>query len=110
MIVQRFKGSVYGHAAMKVAVVQFGNGKLDSDNVVSDAKIVLTSTDDMNSVSSAIGSLQWERGFTNMAQALMKANNLLQTNSRKDAQSVVMVLTDGRPSFKLQTQKAVTDL
>merc|ERR1712187_753838 len=47
MIVRRLKAQAYGQEAMKVAVVQFGNGKLDSNNIVSDAKVVATSSNDM---------------------------------------------------------------
>jgi uncharacterized protein YegL len=109
-LVLRLKAEAYGQEAMKVAVVMFGNGKLDSDYIVSDAIVASTFSSDMDQTAKAIEGLQWQRGFTNMAQAEMKARTLLQGNTRNSAQSVVLLITDGRPSFKLQTKKAAVDL
>merc|ERR1740117_2772829 len=46
------------------------------------------------------------KGFTNMAQAFTKSKNVM-TYARKGALSVVLLVTDGRPSFKFQTYHAV---
>jgi len=109
-LVMKFKPMAYGHEAMRVSVVQFGNGRLDANKVVSDAKLILMPTDDMNKVSQSIRKMTWQRGFTNVAQALLKAQTVLRSRSRPHANSVVMLLTDGRPTFKLQTANAVASL
>jgi uncharacterized protein YegL len=109
-LVMKFKPMAYGHDAMRVSVVQFGNGRLDANKVVSDAKLVLLPTDDMNKASESIQNMTWQRGFTNVAQALLKAQNVLRSRSRPHANSVVMLLTDGRPTFKLQAASAVASL
>jgi Mg-chelatase subunit ChlD len=103
-LVNRMKSSV------RVGVVQFGNGKLDKDRVVSDAIVATDALEsDMKSVGGKIQGLVWQKGFTNMAQALLNSKDVL-TNGRKGAQSVVLMITDGRPSFKFQTNHAVKSL
>ena len=47
-----------------------------------------------------------QKGFTNMAQAIMKMKALL-THTRKVSRSVGMFITDGRPSHKSVTNHAV---
>jgi Mg-chelatase subunit ChlD len=97
-------------STVKVGVVQFGNGKLSKDRVISDAILATDDLEhDMQSVAGKIQKLVWQQGFTNMAQAFLKSKDVL-TNARKDANSVVLVITDGRPSFKFQTTHAVNDL
>lgn len=51
----------------------------------------------------------YRKGFTNMAQAFIKADELLM-RGRGDAQSVVTIITDGKPSFKFQTEQEVNKL
>jgi len=95
---------------VRVSIVQFGNGKLDEDKIVSDAKEITKGfVEDKKEVESAIKGLVWQQGFTNMAQAIFKAKDVL-VASRPSAQSVVLVVTDGRPSFKFQTALAVKKL
>merc|ERR1719253_2543715 len=96
---------------VQVGVVLFGNGKLDLDtNIISDAKVMTKNLEsDMESVGSRIGEMIIHKGFTNMAQAFMKSKDVL-TYARKTATAVVMVITDGRPSFKFQTMHAVKSL
>merc|ERR1719478_1362535 len=95
---------------VRVAIVQFGNGKLDSDKIVSDAKEITKGfVTDKKEVIGAVEGLVWQQGFTNMAQAIFKAKDVL-VASRPSAQSVVLVVTDGRPSFKFQTELAVKKL
>jgi hypothetical protein len=45
-----------------------------------------------------------------MAQAFQAADTMFQNGGRKNAQSVLMVFTDGKPSFKFQTFSAVKRL
>eukprot|EP00929_Paragymnodinium_shiwhaense_P013134 TRINITY_DN1209_c0_g1_i1.p1 TRINITY_DN1209_c0_g1~~TRINITY_DN1209_c0_g1_i1.p1 ORF type:complete len:1004 (+),score=333.38 TRINITY_DN1209_c0_g1_i1:70-3081(+) len=98
---------------VNVAVVQFGNGVLDpTTQVVSDAKLISALTANTGNVKTAVDGMVWQKGFTNMAQAIFKAKDVLGSSdpSRKDAQSVALVITDGRPSFHFQTNKAVSSL
>merc|ERR1719361_3036652 len=91
---------------MKVGVLLFGNGHVLEDGAISNAINVMPLTSDMDEVHKKILELKWQRGFTNMAQAFSLADVMLQSG-RKEAQSAVMVLSDGKPSFWYQTiQKA----
>jgi len=96
---------------VQVGVVLFGNGKLDLDtNIVSNAKVMTDNLEsDMESVGNKIDGMIIHKGFTNMAQAFIKSKDVL-TYARKTATAVVMVITDGRPSFKFQTMHAVKSL
>jgi hypothetical protein len=98
-------------APVQVGVVLFGNGKLDLDtNIISDAKTITDNLEgDMEAVGKKIQDMIIHKGFTNMAQAFTKSKDVL-TYARKTAASVVMVITDGRPSFKFQTMHAVRAL
>jgi uncharacterized protein YegL len=109
-LVLRMKPSAFEREAVRVGVVQFGNGKLNGDWVVSDANVVIPPTDNMEEVVAAIGGLTWQRGFTNMAQAVVKAKSMLDMHGRGHAADVVMLLTDGRPTFVSQTSNAVEQL
>jgi hypothetical protein len=96
---------------VQVGVVLFGNGKLDLEtNIVSDAKVITDNLEgDMESVAKKIEGMIIHKGFTNMAQAFTKSKDVL-TSARKGAQSTVLIISDGRPSFKFQTGFAVKSL
>jgi len=98
-------------APVQVGVVLFGNGKLDLEtNIISDAKVMTDNLEgDMESVKGKIEEMIIHKGFTNMAQAFTKSKDVL-TYARKGAQSTVLILSDGRPSFKFQTGFAVRSL
>jgi hypothetical protein len=98
-------------APVQVGVVLFGNGKLDfKTRVISNAKVITDNLEgDMEGVASKIEGMVVHKGFTNMAQAFTKSKDVL-TYARKGAQATVMVITDGRPSFKFQTGFAVQSL
>lgn len=108
-VVKKLKGEAYGAKAVRVSVVHFGNGHL-VDGVVSDAELVLPLESNMDAVATAIQGLTWQRGFTNMAQAIMKAHTTLKQSDRMDAHGVLLLITDGFPSFKRQTLSAVKEL
>jgi len=101
--------------AMRVGVVLFGNGKLlekpDGTVTVSPALRALDLTDDLESVRTTISGLEWQRGFTNMAQAFSMGYTMLSSSSaRAYAQSAILVLSDGLPSFKYQTEEKANEL
>merc|ERR1712060_448118 len=66
-------------------------------------------TDDIKSIESEVKNLQWPRGTTLTATAMAEVLSEL-TNSRKDANSVVMVITDGRPMSPVRTTKMASRL
>merc|ERR550537_821104 len=70
-IVKRIQGKF-----AQVAVVQFGNGKLLTGGVVSEAILGAGFSDDMDKVSETIMGLTYQKGFTNLAQGLLKAKDL----------------------------------
>jgi hypothetical protein len=96
---------------VQVGIVLFGNGKLDMEtNIISDAKVITDNLEsDMEEVAKKVDGMIIHKGFTNMAQAFTKSKNVM-TYARKGALSVVLLVTDGRPSFKFQTYHAVKSL
>merc|ERR1719192_1664283 len=101
------KSEAYGQEAVNVAVVQFGNGHLVK-GAVSDVILVEPLTGDLEKVATTIKGLQIQKGFTNMAQAFMKASFILKRTTRKTAQGTALFITDGVPSFKGSTWTALT--
>ena len=51
-----------------------------------------------------------KKGFTNMAQAFALAETMYTAAGRKCAQSALLVITDGKPSFQFQTNELVQQL
>lgn len=105
-LVGRFEGRAYGVDAMQVGVVLFGNGRVNEDGTISDGRIVSQLSGNLKDVQDKIDTMVWKKGFTNLAQAFTSASKLL-TEGRKHATSAIMILTDGKPSFKVQTLQAV---
>merc|ERR1719324_1913012 len=101
----------YEREAVKVGVVQFGNGKLlkkkddtgKEIDIISAGKLVSELSDDLDAVAAAIDKTKWERGFTNMAQAFPTAAMINQNSGRASASTTMLMITDGKPSFKFST-------
>eukprot|EP00747_Dinoflagellata_sp_TGD_P134284 gnl/TRDRNA2_/TRDRNA2_175299_c6_seq25.p1 gnl/TRDRNA2_/TRDRNA2_175299_c6~~gnl/TRDRNA2_/TRDRNA2_175299_c6_seq25.p1 ORF type:complete len:1007 (+),score=247.69 gnl/TRDRNA2_/TRDRNA2_175299_c6_seq25:82-3102(+) len=109
-IITRMKEKAYGLEAVKVAIIQFGNGELDDKTkVVSDAIVVSGLSEDFAKTKEQMDGMVWKKGFTNMAQAFLKANQLITRSARKSAAGTVLMITDGKPSFSFQTDKAVKE-
>merc|ERR1719199_1666865 len=100
----------YGYEDMKIGVVQFGNGEIESDGSIANAKEILGLSNDLTKVKAAIEGMSFQKGFTNMAQAFILAEKQFLLGGRKMAQSAVMTLTDGKPSFIFQTNEKVMQL
>merc|ERR1719498_1236096 len=109
-LLEKYKGEYFGYEDMKIGIVQFGNGEIAADGSVSKALSILQLTSDMAKVKTALEGLEYKKGFTNMAQAFTEAENLLLLGSRRKAQSAVLTLTDGKPSFKFMTHEKVMQL
>merc|ERR1719472_373736 len=72
-----------------------GSQTVDMESVCK-IKTVTHLTSDMSKVKELIGGLTWPQGSTLTSLALMTAKSEL-TLGRKDAKSIVVVITDGRP-------------
>merc|ERR1719356_1717848 len=106
----RYKGEMFGKVMMQVGVVQFGNGQVLADGTIAPAINVQGLTSDIAHVQEAIQATVWQRGFTNMAQAFKMSDTLLTQGGRPEAQSCVMVLSDGKYSMAFQTAQQVQKL
>jgi len=104
----------YGKEDMKVGVVYFGNGQLeaqpDGTTNIAEALYVQGLTSDLALVETKIREMQWLRGFTNMAQGFHMADVVLGQTGRAEAQSAVMVLSDGKFSMEFQTAEKAREL
>lgn len=109
-LIKRFKGEAYERSQMKVGILQFGNGEILADKTISLPTVVSELTDKIKDLVPIVAELKWAKGFTNMAQAFTRAKTLFLNGGRKSAQSAMLVITDGQPSFKFQTHEAVQEL
>lgn len=110
-ILAKYHAEYYGAEAMKVGVLQFGNGVILQDGkTVSPAMNVQPLTTDLALVKEALEFLPYKKGFTNMAQAFALAEVMYTAAGRKGAQSAIMLVTDGKPSFSFQTNEMVQQL
>jgi hypothetical protein len=98
MVVRKFEGSAFGHEAVKMGAIQFGNGKVLENDIISPALAVEQLTFDPEKVAKAIEGTTWQRGFTNMAQVFPKADAMSMLG-RKKAPTTILIITDGKPSF-----------
>merc|ERR1719482_705524 len=108
--VDKCQGMYYGAVDMKIGVVQFGNGEIMPDGSIANALEISGLSNDLTKVKAAIEGMSFQKGFTNMAQAFILAEKQFLLGGRKMAQSAVMTLTDGKPSFIFQTNEKVMQL
>jgi Mg-chelatase subunit ChlD len=110
-LLKRFQKETFGQEGMKVGLVQFGNGFIEADGTISPAVEVAQLSSDMPDLEKKVLDLKHKRGFTNFAQAMLASKRMLgQDTARKDAQSAVIVITDGTPSFNIQSIDAAEAL
>jgi len=113
-LTKRYEPRYFGSEAVKMGLVLFGNGELqsqpDGTTTISPAIPVQPLTFDVGSVTTTIMEQTWQRGFTNMAQALTAADTLLSQGGREEAQSAILVLSDGRYTMKYQTAEKAQEL
>merc|ERR1719446_1535698 len=111
VLLKRYQTMYWGAEAVKIGIVLFGNGVIMPDGKsVSPAILSHELSFDMAAVKAKVGELPFKKGFTNMAQAFAAAETAFIIGSRRGAQSAVMIITDGKPSFSFMTQEAVTQL
>jgi len=106
-VVRRFKGEAFGREAVKVGAIQFGNGKILKDGIISPAIDLQGLTFDIEKVAGAIEASEWQYGFTNMAQVFAKADQMSMNGGRKKKPTSVLIITDGKPSFVYNLAKEV---
>merc|ERR1719343_840868 len=106
-LTSKYQSTYYGVEDMRIGLVLFGNGQYFDNGTVAAAIEVVQLTSDLESVSTAIAGLQWQRGFTNMMQALQAADNMF-ADGRDDAQSAVMVISDGKWTNAYRTAMKAT--
>merc|ERR1712032_470089 len=110
-LLTKYRHQYFGAAAMQIGVIEFGNGIIMDDGVtVSPAMNVLPITSDLGAVKSAIEGTVQKKGFTNMAQAFALAETMYTAGGRAGAQSALLTMTDGTPSFLFQTNELVEQL
>jgi len=109
-LLKRYKFEVQNVALMKVGLIQFGNGHIHSDGTIRSALKIMPLSTDLVALEAAVSGLEFLKGFTNMAQAFALAETMYTEAGRADAQSAVMVITDGKPSFQYETQQTVDNL
>jgi len=109
--VKRLEGEAYMRTAMKVGVVQYGNGEILDSGVVSPAIRVSGLKRPGPEMVEQIVNLKWQKGFTNMAQAAVEAQLVLSgAGGRATKQSAVLFVTDGKPSFQFETKTWIDKL
>merc|ERR1740138_867227 len=110
----RYQSLYYGMEDMKIGVVYFGNGQLeaqpDGTTTIAEALYIQGLTSDLGLIHDRILEQTWLRGFTNMAQGLQQADTMLGQGGRSDAQSAVMVISDGKFSMEFQTAEKAREL
>jgi len=74
-----------------------------------EGKIVSPLTADPAELDKRMAGITFQRGVTDMAQGLSLAKTVLM-EGRKSASSIVLLLTDGKPSFQFATRKAAAAL
>lgn len=109
-LIEQYKSMYYGEAAMQIGVIEFGNGQVGKDGTISSANEIMKLTNDTAAVKTAVEGMKWQGGFTNMAQALVLADDMLKSGGRKKAQSAVLVITDGKPSTVYETNQQIVKM
>jgi len=113
-LTKKYRSKYFGSAAIKMGVALFGNGHLvplaGGGTSITSAINLQPLTFDLKEVRDKIKGTTWQRGFTNMAQAFSTADTMLGQKGRSEAQSAVMVISDGKFSFKYQTAEKAREL
>mmetsp|Transcript_79060 Transcript_79060/g.239836 ORF Transcript_79060/g.239836 Transcript_79060/m.239836 type:complete len:477 (+) Transcript_79060:453-1883(+) len=111
-LTKRYESKAYGITAVRMGVLLFGQGRLitkPGGNSIAPAENIQALTDNLNLVRTEIEGLRWQRGFTNMAQAFALADTMF-NSGRPTAQSALLVLSDGKYSFRFQTAEKAQEL
>jgi len=91
-------------------VLSSSDGVIEDDGTISKAVLVSELTKDLAGVKTAVAAMEHQKGFTNLAQGFKLGQKLLQQRGRRDAQSAIMTISDGKPSFHWETGEVAKDL
>jgi len=113
-LLKRYQAEYFGAEAVRIGVALFGNGMIEDDGTISKAilvsELVGSEAGAFAAVKEAVAGMAHQKGFTNMAQGFVLAEKLLQQRGRKDAQSAVLTISDGKPSFLFETTEKAKEL
>lgn len=138
-LVEKFVPKFARRYRMKLGLVQFGNGKImktaKGQSYVAEAREILPLSFKCKRLKNTITGLKkfcpgnvfkgkgkakkckvkkekldWQGGFTNMAQGFQAAKNMFLNGGRKRSHSKVLMISDCKPSFKYNTKKSADDL
>jgi len=113
-LASKYVSRYFGQPAAQLAVALFGNGHLvsqpDGTTAITPAIAVQELTDNLDLVHKNILGLEWQNGFTNLAQGLALADTMLSQGGREHARSAILVLSDGKYSFRHQTAEKVQEV
>jgi len=109
-LLKRYRSTYYGQDQTHIGAVEFGNGAIEEDGTISKAKLISELTDTISSVETAVAGMAHLRGFTNLAQSFKLAQKLLVQRGRSEAQSAILTISDGKPSFMWETKQVAEDL
>lgn len=110
-LVVKYEFRYRGQDAIKMGVVQFGNGEIEADGkTVTPAKSIMPLSTDKKQIQAALAGVQYLKGFTNMAQGFAMAEDMFTKGGRSSASQGVLMITDGKPSFIWMTNEMVEQL
>merc|ERR1740139_196619 len=109
-LLKRYKSEYHAETTMQIGLVVFGNGVIEDNGDISKAVLLRELSTDLAATREAAAGMQHQKGFTNMAQAFVLARKLLTQRGRKEAQSAVMTISDGKPSFLFETTEQANTL
>jgi hypothetical protein len=109
-MLKRYKVEYHAETTMQIALVIFGNGIIEDDGSISKAVLLRELSTDLAATKEAAAGMEHQKGFTNMAQAFVLARKLLTQKGRAEAQSAVMTISDGKPSFLFETREQAKTL
>jgi uncharacterized protein YegL len=104
-LLKRYKVEYHAETTMQIALLVFGNGVIEEDGSISKAVLLRELSTDLTATKEAAAAMEHQKGFTNMAQAFVLARKLLTQKGRGYAQSAVMTISDGKPSFLFETRE-----
>jgi hypothetical protein len=109
-LLKRYKVEYHAETTMQIGLIVFGNGVIEDDGSISKAVLLRELSTDLTATREAAAAMQHQKGFTNMAQAFVLARKLLTQKGRGYAQSAVMTISDGKPSFLFETREQAKTL
>merc|ERR1712048_90308 len=80
-LVKKLRGAAYGADATRVSIVQFGNGHLDDQKVVSSAHLIQELSYDMEATKKSNRGLEVAKGFHELGTGLDRSEGCFEYNA-----------------------------